>query len=59
MNAPPSLFPPIQPNRVERLKVSSLHELHVAEYGNPDGKPVVLLHGGPGRRHQSDHAALP
>ena len=36
MTAPLSLFPPIQPNRVERLKVSSLHELHVAEYGNPD-----------------------
>ena len=48
MNATQSLFPPIQPYRTERLKVSSLHELHVAEYGNPDGKPVVLLHGGPG-----------
>ncbi len=48
MNAPRSLFPPIQPYRVQRLKVSRLHELHVAEYGNPEGKPVVLLHGGPG-----------
>ena len=48
MNETQSLFPPIQPYRTERLKVSSLHELHVAEYGNPDGKPVVLLHGGPG-----------
>ncbi len=48
MNAPQSLFPPIQPYRTERLKVSSLHELHVAQYGNPEGKPVVLLHGGPG-----------
>jgi len=48
MNATQSLFPPIQPYRTERLKVSALHELHVAEYGNPDGKPVVLLHGGPG-----------
>jgi proline iminopeptidase len=48
MNATRSLFPPIQPYRTERLKVSSLHELHVAEYGNPEGKPVVLLHGGPG-----------
>ncbi|MCP4382031.1 MAG: prolyl aminopeptidase [Hyphomicrobiales bacterium] len=43
-----SLFPPAQPNQVHRLKVSQLHELHIAEYGNPDGKPVVLLHGGPG-----------
>jgi len=42
------LFPAISPARTERLKVSALHELHLAEYGNPRGKPVVLLHGGPG-----------
>lgn len=48
MKAPQSMFPSIQPYRVRRLRVSSLHELHVAEYGNPEGKPVVLLHGGPG-----------
>lgn len=42
------LFPPIEPYRTHRLKVSAIHEIHVAEYGNPDGKPVVLLHGGPG-----------
>ena len=41
-------FPPIEPYRTHRLKVSALHELYVAEYGNPDGKPVVLIHGGPG-----------
>jgi proline iminopeptidase len=43
-----SLFPPIAPTRTFRLKVSALHEIHVAEYGNPAGKPAVLLHGGPG-----------
>jgi proline iminopeptidase len=43
-----SLFPPISPYRVHRLKVSDLHEIHVAEYGSPGGQPVVLLHGGPG-----------
>ena len=42
------LFPPIEPYATYRLKVSSLHEIYVAEYGNPEGKPVVLLHGGPG-----------
>ncbi|WP_421725275.1 prolyl aminopeptidase [Bauldia sp.] len=42
------LFPPASPRRVHRLRVSELHELHVAEYGNPDGKPAILLHGGPG-----------
>jgi proline iminopeptidase len=43
-----SLFPPIEPYAVHRLKVSRLHEIHVAEYGNRAGKPVLLVHGGPG-----------
>lgn len=42
------LYPPIEPHRVQRLRVSDLHELHVEESGNPSGKPVVFLHGGPG-----------
>src|ERR1700681_884938 len=42
------LFPPIEPYAVHRLKVSSLHEIHVAECGNRAGKPVLLVHGGPG-----------
>jgi proline iminopeptidase len=43
-----SLFPPIEPYARHRLKVSALHEIHLAEYGNPAGKPVILVHGGPG-----------
>jgi proline iminopeptidase len=42
------LFPPIEPHATHRLKVSALHEIFVAEFGNPKGKPVVCLHGGPG-----------
>ena len=42
------LFPPVEAYRTHRLKVSPIHEIHVAEYGNPAGKPVILLHGGPG-----------
>ncbi|HET6330387.1 MAG TPA: prolyl aminopeptidase [Holophagaceae bacterium] len=42
------LYPPIEPFRIHRLRVSGLHELHVEESGNPAGKPVVFLHGGPG-----------
>jgi proline iminopeptidase len=30
------------------LKVSPIHELWYAEYGNPKGVPVIVLHGGPG-----------
>ncbi len=42
------LYPPIEPYETHRLKVSDLHELYVEESGNPEGKPVVFLHGGPG-----------
>lgn len=31
-----------------RLQVSELHEIYFEQCGNPDGKPVVILHGGPG-----------
>jgi proline iminopeptidase len=41
-------FPDILPYRMGRLKVSSLHEIYYEECGNPSGKPVVVLHGGPG-----------
>ncbi|MDO4792653.1 MAG: prolyl aminopeptidase [Filifactor alocis] len=37
-----------EPYRTHRLKVSELHTLYVEECGNPDGEPVVFLHGGPG-----------
>jgi proline iminopeptidase len=42
------LYPPIEPYLTGRLKVSPLHEMHYEECGNPSGKPVVFLHGGPG-----------
>jgi proline iminopeptidase len=42
------LFPPIDPYREGNLKVSKLHTVHYEECGNPKGKPVVFLHGGPG-----------
>jgi proline iminopeptidase len=42
------LYPPIRPYRTGRLRVSALHELYFEESGNPRGKPVVFLHGGPG-----------
>lgn len=42
------LYPPLQPYTTGKLKVSNVHELYYEECGNPNGKPVVLLHGGPG-----------
>jgi proline iminopeptidase len=42
------LYPPIEPYDHGFLPVSSLHTLYYEQCGNPDGKPVVFLHGGPG-----------
>ena len=43
-----SFYPPIEPYNTGRLKVSDIHELYYEEVGNPNGKPIVFLHGGPG-----------
>ena len=48
MNALRSLYPEIEPYRTGLLKVSNLHEIYYEECGSPRGKPVVVLHGGPG-----------
>ncbi|HEY6509015.1 MAG TPA: prolyl aminopeptidase [Vicinamibacterales bacterium] len=42
------MYPPIEPRVTGRLKVSDVHDLYWEESGNPAGKPVVFLHGGPG-----------
>ena len=43
-----TLYPPTRPFDTGRLKVSDIHELYYEQVGNPNGKPVVFLHGGPG-----------
>ena len=42
------LYPPIEPYNTGRLQVSPVHEIYFEESGNPKGKPVIFLHGGPG-----------
>ena len=42
------LFPAIEPYRTGHLPVDDLHTLYWEECGNPEGEPVVFLHGGPG-----------
>jgi proline iminopeptidase len=42
------MYPPLEPYRTGRLPVSGGHELYFEESGNPAGRPVVFLHGGPG-----------
>lgn len=41
-------YPPIEPINKGFLKVSDIHNLYWEECGNPQGQPVVFLHGGPG-----------
>ena len=43
-----SLYPEIEPHTRLALAVDALHTLHVEECGNPNGIPVIFLHGGPG-----------
>ncbi|MEO1751636.1 prolyl aminopeptidase [Thiofaba sp. EF100] len=50
-----TLYPPIQPFQSFALPVSNLHTLYVEECGNPDGLPVVFLHGGPGAGCTENH----
>ncbi|MCP4591997.1 MAG: prolyl aminopeptidase [bacterium] len=44
----PKLFPPQEPIRTGHLRVDELHEIFYVLLGNPKGKPVIVLHGGPG-----------
>lgn len=42
------LYPPIECNHSGILTLDELHKMYWEESGNPDGIPVVFLHGGPG-----------
>ncbi|WP_342620229.1 prolyl aminopeptidase [Rhodoferax sp. GW822-FHT02A01] len=44
----PTLFPPLQPHGSGMLAVDEIHTLYWEECGNPNGVPVLFLHGGPG-----------
>jgi proline iminopeptidase len=43
-----TLYPEITPYQTGTLQVDDRHTLYWEQCGNPDGKPVVMLHGGPG-----------
>ncbi|WP_028937192.1 prolyl aminopeptidase [Pseudonocardia spinosispora] len=48
-------YPPIEPYRHGMLDVGDGHQIYWESCGNPDGKPVVFLHGGPGGGCKADH----
>lgn len=47
-NTKKELYPITEPFTSSTLAVSDIHTLFYEIAGNPDGKPVILLHGGPG-----------
>lgn len=49
------LYPSLHAYHHFMLAVDDIHELYVEECGNPDGIPIVFLHGGPGAGCESYH----
>lgn len=48
MPQPRTLYPEIHPHQSGLLKLDDLHTMYWEVSGNPQGAPVVFLHGGPG-----------
>ncbi|WP_417605699.1 prolyl aminopeptidase [Primorskyibacter flagellatus] len=42
------LYPPLDPFDQRMMEVGGGHTIYVEQCGNPDGIPVIVLHGGPG-----------
>ena len=51
-----ALYPIIRPYETGFLQVSKLHKIAYSLYGNPKGKPVLSIHGGPGAGTTPDYA---
>ena len=49
--------PPHEPFDSRRLAVDGLHTLYIEQSGDPDGVPVIMLHGGPGSGCNPDQRA--
>ena len=49
------LYPQIEPYETGMLDVGDGHSLYWELSGNPNGKPAVMLHGGPGGGSSPDH----
>jgi len=50
-----TLYPEIQPYQTGMLDVGDGHNLYWELSGNPEGKPVAFLHGGPGGGSSPEH----
>jgi proline iminopeptidase len=50
-----ALFPSIESFNHFFLKTDSVHSVYVEQCGNPDGVPIIFLHGGPCSGCKPDH----
>lgn len=51
-------YPSIKPYAEHQIAVTKPHTLYVEESGNPDGLPILFVHGGPGAGCTPDHRTL-
>lgn len=49
-----SPYPDIRPYSIHHLKVDDVHKIYVEECGNPNGIPILYVHGGPGSGSGAD-----
>ena len=54
----PPLFPALEVRATGYLDVTDGHEMYFEQSGNPDGEPLLFLHGGPGSGSNPDHRRL-
>jgi len=50
-----NLYPKISVYRQEWFRVDDVHQIYIEQSGNPEGIPVVYLHGGPGGGSSENH----
>lgn len=48
-------YPPLEPYRRDWLEVGAGHRIYFEESGNPEGFPVIFVHGGPGSQSRPAH----
>jgi proline iminopeptidase len=53
-----ALYPPIEPFKAGTLDTGDGHQIYWELCGNPQGRPAVFLHGGPGSGCSTDHRRL-
>ncbi len=58
MPRPSALYPPIQPHASGMLDVGDGHQIYWECDGNPEGRPALFLHGGPGGGCNTDYRRL-